>query len=85
MTENLSPFFADFGTTATIGGGTVMGIFDNGFKDSFGLGSTEKAFTCSSSAISNLAYGDSVTINAVAYTVAEVHPDGTGMTRVLLK
>lgn len=71
--------------TATIGGGTVDGLFSNGFVDSFGLSNSAKAFTCPSSAIPNLAYGDSVTINAVVYTVAETHPDGTGMTRVLLK
>lgn len=71
--------------TATIGGVAIDGIFDNGYVDSFGLANSAKAFTCQSVDIPGLAYGDSITINAVAYTVAEVHPDGTGMTRVLLK
>jgi hypothetical protein len=86
LTEDFAPFFTDFGVTATLAsGGTVRGIFDNGFVDVFGVSETEKAFTAATADVSALAYGNTVTISGTAYTVAELQPDGTGMTRVRLK
>jgi hypothetical protein len=86
LTEDLAPFFVDFGVTATLSSGAaVRGIFDNGFVDAFGVSETEKAFTAATAEVSALAYGNTVTISGTAYTVAELQPDGTGMTRVRLK
>lgn len=86
LTETFAPFFADFGVLATLpSGAEVRGIFDNGFVDAFGVAETEKAFTAATADVSALVYGHTVTIGGTAYTVAEVQPDGTGMTRVRLK
>ena len=86
LTEDFAPYFADFGVDATLPSGAVVrGIFDNGFVDAFGVSDTEKAFTAPATAVSALVYGHTVTISGTAYTVAELQPDGTGVTRVRLK
>lgn len=72
-------------TVATINALPVDVIFDNGYVDSFGVTNSEKAITCIAADIPGLAAGSTVTIDAVAYTVAELQPDGTGMVRVRLK
>jgi hypothetical protein len=41
--------------------------------------------TAADADITDLAYGDALTVNGVAYTVREMQPDGVGMTRILLK
>lgn len=84
--EDRTPFFADFGIDATVGAGTVRGIFDNAYGEAFGLVSgTTPAFTCSTADVSDVDVGESITINAVAYSVTEVRPDGTGVTVLVLQ
>lgn len=86
LVEDYAPFFADVGVVATLASGaTVRGIFDNGFIDTFGVAESEKAFTAASTEVATLAYGDTVSIAGTVYTVAELQPDGTGITRVRLK
>jgi hypothetical protein len=86
LTEDFAPYFADFGVDATLPSGAVVrGIFENGFVDAFGVSETEKAFTAATAGVSALTYGQTVTIAGTAYTVAELQPDGTGVTRVRLK
>ncbi|MBZ0106142.1 MAG: hypothetical protein K8H84_10980 [Sulfuricella denitrificans] len=86
MTENLTPFFADFGVNATIGGGTVRGIHDAVFAETFGFTAGFKpVFICPASAVPNIAEGDAVIIAATTYKVAGVEPDGTGMTLLRLE
>ena len=73
---------------ATIGGATVSGIFDNGFDPSFGnlVGDRVRSFTCKTSDLGTITPGTTtVTIAGTAYTVAEVQPDGTGVTVLALK
>lgn len=84
--EDLTPYFADFGITATVGGVSVRGIFDNAYQDSFGIvASPQPSLLIASSSAPSAAVGDSVVANTATYTIAEIQPDGTGMTRLLLK
>lgn len=86
--EDLAPYFADFGTVATVSGvGDVTGIFDTPFAGSFGdlVGDTSPTFTAATADVSAVVVGTSLTINATGYTVARIEPDGTGITRLVLK
>lgn len=86
--EALTPFFdvaGGFAVNATIGAATVPVIFDNAASDPFGIvAGTQPTALAASADVSAVAVGNTVTINAVAYTVAEIQPDGTGMTRLRL-
>lgn len=85
--EDTAPFFADFGTTATIGGAAVRGIFDNGTGEAFGvIGGRTPTFTCSEADISGVSAGTAVVIGMDSYTVAEQpRHDGTGMSTLILE
>jgi hypothetical protein len=87
--EDLTPFFAvsDFGTAATysVGSATVNGIFDKAYADPLGLvEGTAPVFVCRTADVPTAAHGQTFTINAVAYTVCGVEPDGTGVTLLRL-
>ena len=77
--ESLPGFFTDFGVTATIGAASVRGIFDAPSAEMFGMGGSNPTFTCATADVVSIAEGQAVTINAVAYTVTAVKPDGTGV------
>ncbi len=84
--ESYTPYMADFGLDATLGGATVRGIFDNGYQDVLGIVSgTQPVFTLATTDVGSAAVGDTITISSVAYTIAEIQPDGTGMTRLMLR
>lgn len=78
--ESLPGFFVDFGVTATIGAASVRGIFDTPSAEMLGIGGSDPTFTCATADVVSVAAGQAVTINAVAYTVTAVKPDGTGLT-----
>jgi hypothetical protein len=84
--EDLSPFLADFGVPAVVGGVTVVGIFDNYYAELMGItaGSSPtliaKAADCSDAAV-----GNAVTVGTVGFTVASVEPDGSGLVVLRLK
>lgn len=87
--ENFSAFLTDFGVNATVAGQAVRGIFDNGFAlgsvGVTGIACAQPSLTLPTSSLVGEAVGQTVTINAVAYTVAAHEPDGTGMSRLLLE
>ncbi len=92
FTEDLAPFFktADFGVAATYSGATVNGIFTDASADQF-IGNagnevvtTMPEFVCAESDIDPTDVGGSITISGTAYTIQEVHGDGTGVVRVVL-
>lgn len=84
MRESLSSFFPDFGASATFAGGAVSGVFDNGFGDAQGMAGSQPSFMAAASDLAGVVQGASVTIGGVAYSVAGIEPDGTGMTRLRL-
>lgn len=82
--EDLAPFFntAEFATAVVFGGTTtVKAIFDNAYIEGggFNVGGTRPLLTCRSADVAAVAVGTPVVVNAVSYTVAEIEPDGTGV------
>ena len=72
--------------TATIGGVEIDGIFRNGYGEAMGfIGGSNPQITCASADVAGVAEGATVTIGGTGYTVAETHPDGTGITVLKLE
>lgn len=86
FTEEIAGYFADFGVDAVVGGVTVRCIFDNSFLDTLGIvAGTQPMVLAKSADVSAISVGAAVTIASVIYAVAEIQPDGTGLTRLMLK
>jgi len=88
FTESLAAFLdtAGFAVNATLGAATVPVIFDAAFDDVLGIvAATQPVALGATSDLTAAAVGGTITINAVAYTIAEIQPDGTGLTRLMLK
>lgn len=80
----------DFGVAATFGASTVNGIFDNDFVEvdaggGVGFALQQPRFVCRTADVSSAVEGDTITINAVTYTIRIVQDDGTGMTTLVLE
>lgn len=90
MTEDLTPFFqtSEFATAATwsVGPATVNGIFDREYVRQLEvLDAARPAFTCPEAAVPTVAQGQTLTIDAVVYTITAVEPDGTGLVVLFLE
>lgn len=83
--EQRAAFFPDFGITAVVDGVSCSAIFDAPADDVLGLTGTKPSLLVASADITSAAIGDAVTANSASYTIAELQPDGTGMTRVILE
>lgn len=82
----------DFGVEALYGGSVALnGIFDSAyFPADVGAGvpieGAQLRFLCRTSDLpGGGAHGASLVLNATSYVVREVHPDGTGMTELVLE
>lgn len=86
FTEDLTPYFADWGVSATIGAATVTGIFDSVYQQALGLvaGSSPQLVIRSADA-GSVANGSAVTVAGTSYTVTAIEPDGTGLTILRLQ
>jgi hypothetical protein len=88
--EDLSVYFdatSGFAVNATVGSATVPVIFDAvgqpalaGFVETAGPQCIAK-----SQDVATVVQGTAITINAVAYTVTGVEPDGNGVTTLQLR
>jgi hypothetical protein len=85
MNESFSTFMKDFGIDVTINGSSVRGIFDNGFAAIFGMDSSTPSLTVAAADIPDVVQGNTVVIAAVRYTITDVQPDGTGITKLMLQ
>jgi len=91
FTEDLSVFFNtdEFAVVATINNVSVNGIFDREFVSvSSGKVQIEgfrPVFTCATSDVSGVTEDDLVVVDTVTYRVAFPEPDGTGITRLILR
>lgn len=93
MTADLAVFLADFGVSATYtpaggAGAAISVLFDNEYAP-MNLGGVEveslgPAAQCKTSDVSGAAHGDTLTIDGTRYSIIGVHPDGTGLTVLLL-
>ena len=83
--EDPAAFMADFSVQAEVGHVSLLGIFDNAHANALDIvtGSRPTLLIVSAEA-PDVAHGDPVTIGIDSYTVAQVQPDGTGMTRLVL-
>lgn len=90
--EPLGAFFdasQGFAVTALYNGAVeILVIFDNAWLQDTpgqsGIGSAQPMAMVEQSKIPNAARGDTLVIGPTTYTVAEVHPDGTGIVMLLL-
>lgn len=73
--------------TADFGSGVVVdGIFAAPYMEAFGMvGGSKPTFTAQTSILPATLEGVAVTIKAVPYTVAEVHPDGVDVSVLYLE
>jgi len=90
FTEDFTVFLntADFAVTGTLNGVSVNGIFDRAFEVAtagVGFASSNPGFQLSSSDVPASPVGKTLVVNSTSYTVVEAHPDGTGMTTLLLE
>lgn len=75
-----------FAVSVTVDGVACSAIFDNANADTFGIvANTQPTLLLASDAAPLAAVGDAVSVAGTSYTIAEIQPDGTGMTRLLLK
>lgn len=71
---------------ATIGAASFPVIFSNGYAESLNfIGGSSPQIKCAASDVSSVVEGTAVTVNAINYTVAEIHPDGSGITVLKLE
>lgn len=88
--EDLSAFFdvaGGFAVNATIGGLPVAGIFDNGYQGALtgAIESSAPTFIAPTANVAAVVQGTAITVNATAYSVTGVEPDGTGVTTLILE
>lgn len=90
FTEDISAFFDtdDFAVSATVGAATFSVIFDNAYLSAGGdaaIAGTQPMCHARTADVSGVSIGNTMTINSVAYVVTGLHPDGTGVTAVMLR
>lgn len=86
MTEDLAPFFADFGVSVTIGGVAGIGIFDNAYAQALGFtAGTSPVLIVKAADVPAVAQGDAVVVATLNFTVAGIEPDGTGLALLRLQ
>ena len=89
--EDLSVFFnsAEFAVTGTLDGVAVTGIFDAAYEVATagypGLGTCQPSFQLPTASVPSSPVGKVFIQGAVTYAVAEHHPDGTGVSMLLLE
>ena len=78
--EDASPFFADFGVEATVGGFACVGIFDNAYASAFSFtAGTSPTLLIKAGDAPTAGQGDAVDVAGTSYTIASAEKDGTGM------
>ncbi len=73
--------------TATIGGSSFDVIFDDDYDEDFAIEASDPQFLCVSADLTTAGgtHGSTVTISGTNYTIINLRPDGTGLTRVVLE
>lgn len=72
--------------TATIGAVSFDVIFRNSYGEALGfIGGGSPQIACASARVSGVAKNTAVSVDGVAYLVAEIDPDGTGITVLKLE
>ncbi len=90
LINDLDIFFdnTEFAVDVLYNAATIQGIFDNEFllaaEEGVGVETTAPQILLKDSDIVGLRHGDLMTISTVVYKVRGIHPDGKGLTLVLL-
>lgn len=73
--------------TATVSGGNITVLFDNGYQAALQGFAESASPSCQARTadVASLVQGSPITINAIAYKVATVQPDGSGVTTLQLE
>lgn len=74
-----------FAVPATVDGVACNVIFDAAYADALGMSGARPSLLMATDAAPSAAVGDAVSVASISYTIAEIQPDGTGMTRLLLE
>lgn len=89
ITEDITAFLnpSDFAVTVTVAGAEVAVLFDNGYQAALnGFAESSAPYIMGkTSELASLVQGSAVTVESVAYKVTQVHPDGTGMSTLILE
>lgn len=89
--EDLAPFFdtAGFAVSATLAGQSVRGIFDRDYAEAslgFGAAAGGRSSFILPSSSAGIAIGAVLVVPGVGtFKVAEIQPDGTGVTQLFLE
>lgn len=70
---------------ATFGSATIYGSFENKFIEVEGIETRMPTFEALDTDLATAAHGDTITINATAYTIAGIQPNGEGSTVLILR
>lgn len=87
FTEDLTPYFADFGEPGTLAGQPVRGIFDAPAAQQLGgvgMAAEPPQYTLPTAQVPAEPYGAALALARGNYTVREHVPDGTGVSILLL-
>lgn len=90
LTNDLDIFLNsnEFAIDITYNSTTIQGVFDAEFSSAvegeMGIESTVPQVLVKTSDVSSAVHGETMTINSVVYNIIGIHPDGTGMTLILL-
>lgn len=85
LVELYSAYFTDFAVPVTVAGVQTTGIFDKTYQESFGIVAGNNPVLVIKTSDVSPQEGDAVNVNGVAYTIAGVEPDGTGITLLQLE
>lgn len=87
FSEDLAPYFSDFGEAVVIGGVPGVGLFDEAFRvvleDS--VASSGPALTIRQADFAPALMGAPVVVRQLNYSVVGVEPDGTGVALLRLE
>ena len=78
-------FISDFAVPATVGGVAIHAIFDAAYVDPLGMAGNQPQMIVATDDLPAVAVGQAATVNAIAYTVTSIEPDGTGITTLQLR
>jgi hypothetical protein len=88
--DDLAPFFntAEFARDGTLDGVAVRGILDLAYVAAgggMGMSMTAPAFTLPAAAVPSAPVGKPLVVGNITYRIAQVEPDGTGVTVLILE
>ncbi len=88
MVEDFTPFFntAEHAVDALWKGTTtVQVILDNAYTETFGVNGSNPFVAVPTADMPSVARGEAMVIDSVSYTIKNIEPDGTGITRLELQ